>query len=186
MATYMVILEDDEGNQNWTYPTEIEATDKNDALKAIAENVPVETIKHVLTKQEYTNLIKNKNFIKNQQLQNRAKLNATNFSNSTDFFNNITNTAMAMAEEQEKTSENMIDQNIVSQKETINTQSQTEVKYFEDNGSFFKLENNILYKKCWETISGDDLKNYRIINNESNKIINKPNYSIQVLTWKQL
>ena len=108
MATYMVILVDDEGNENWTYPTEIEASDKQDALNAICENVPRDTIKTVLTVQEYKNIINKKGFGRQHMLQRQANMQADQFQNSKDFFNNITNAAMQMAEQNENSENNQI------------------------------------------------------------------------------
>lgn len=196
MATYMVILVDAEGNENWTYPTEIEASDKQDALNAICENVPRDTIKTVLTVQEYKNIINTKGFGRQQMLQRQANMQANQFQNSKDFFDNITNAAMQMAEQNEN-SENSENNQIISQNNENSQQkndkyfcNKQSIKYFEDNGIFFKLENNILYKKCWETVDcenqEDKSEQYRIINTETNKIVNNPKYAIQKLTWKQL
>ena len=192
MATYMVILVDDEGNENWTYPTEIEASDKQDALNAICENVPRDTVKTVLTVQEYKNIINRKGFGRQQMFQRQAD----QFQNSKEFFNNITNAAMQMAEQNEN-SENSENNQIISQNNENSQQkndkyfcNKQSIKYFEDNGIFFKLENNILYKKCWETVDWenqeDKSEQYRIINTETNKIVNNSKYAIQKLTWKQL
>lgn len=195
MATYMVILVDDEGNENWSYPTEIEASDKQDALNAICENVPRDTVKTVLTVQEYKNIINRKGFGRQQMLQRQANMQSDQFQNSNDFFNNITNAAMQMAEQNEN-SESSGNNQIIPQNNEISKQNdkyccnKQSTKYFEDNGIFFKLENNILYKKCWETVDcenqEDKSEQYRIINTETNKIVNNSKYAIQKLTWKQL
>lgn len=195
MATYMVILVDDDGNENWSYPTEIEASDKQDALNAICENVPRDTVKTVLTVQEYKNIINKKGFGRQQMLQRQANMQSDQFQNSNDFFNNITNAAMQMAEQNENSE--IVDNKIIPQNNENYQQNNDKyfhnnqtTKYFEDNGIFFKLENNILYKKCWETIDyenqEDKSEQYRIINTETNKIVNNPKYAIQKLTWKQL
>lgn len=193
MATYLVILEDAEGNVNWHYPTEIEATDKNDAFKAIAENVPADTIKQVLTVNEYNTLLHKSGFKKTMQIQERANIGAENFQSSADFFNNVMAAATEMAEESTNQNEELQPQQQI--KRQVNTQTQniqqpSSVKYFEDNGAFYKLENNILYKKCWETIDPstqeDKSDQYRIINTETNKIINNSKYAIQRLMWKKL
>lgn len=193
MATYLVILEDAEGNVNWHYPTEIEATDKNDAFKAIAENVPADTIKQVLTVNEYNALLHKSGFKKTMKIQERANIGAENFQSSADFFNNVMAAATEMAEEStSQTEEFPPQQSIKGQVNSTpqNVQQPSSVKYFEDNGAFYKLENNILYKKCWETIDNstqeDKSDQYRIINTETNKIINNSKYAIQRLIWKKL
>jgi hypothetical protein len=193
MATFYVMLSDLEGNTNWRYPTEIEATDKNDAFKAIAENVPADTIKQVLTVNEYNALLHKSGFKKTMQIQERANVGAENFQSSADFFNNVMTAATEMAEESANQIKELPPQQPISRQ--VNTQPQNiqqplSVKYFEDNGAFYKLENNILYKKCWETIDPstqeDKSDQYRIINTETNKIINNSKYAIQRLTWKKL
>lgn len=194
MATFLVILADDQGNENWSYPTEINAVDKRDAYNAIAENVPVDTIKNVLTVKEYKDIISKKGF---RQANKAINSGAENYESSADFFKNITNAAMAMAESNQidnaipdntyQQDDNSIPNNTNQQIENI---QQTPVKYFEDNGCFYKIENNVLYKKCWENVEKEMLEDkseqYRIINEENNKIINNPKYKIQKLSWKIL
>ncbi len=193
METFMVILADDQGNENWSYPTEINAADKNDAYNAIAENVPTDTIKNILTVKEYKNIISKKGY----RNINAINSGAENYESSADFFNNVTKAAMAMAESNQ--SDNAIPNNTNQQVDNIipnNTNQQTEniqqpnVKYFEDNGCFYKIENNVLYKKCWENVEEELLEDkseqYRIINSETNKIVNNSKYKIQKLFWKKL
>jgi hypothetical protein len=194
MATFLVILADDQGNENWSYPTEINAVDKRDAYNAIAENVPQDSIKNILTIKEYQDIISKKGF---RQINNAINSGSENYESSADFFKNITNAAMAMAESNQN--DNAIPNNTYQQvdnsipnntNQQIENVQQSNVKYFEDNGNFYKIENNILYKKCWENVElkleEDKSEQYRIINEENNKIVNNPKYKIQKLTWKQL
>ena len=194
MATFLVILADDQGNENWSHPTEINAVDKRDAYNAIAENVPVDTIKNILTVKEYQNIINKKGF---RQTNRAINSGAENYESSADFFNNITNAAMAMAESNQ--TDNAIPNNTYQQvdnsipnntSQQIENNQQPNIKYFEDNGCFYKIENNVLYKKCWENVEEemieDKSEQYRIINSETNKIINNSKYKIQKLSWKIL
>lgn len=186
MATYLVILTDDQGNENWHYPTEIEATDKNDAFNAICENVSKDTISAILTPSEYKTMLSQKNSRYKMQANNLNE----NYESSTDFFKNIFDEAMHISE----TPNNIQNTTQINIENTAHINNQNNisipVKFFEDNGIFFKLENNILYKKCWETIlpenNEDKSEQYRIINIDTNKIINNPKYAIQKLNWKEI
>ena len=106
MATYYVILSDMEGNEDWRYPTEIEATDKNDAYKAIAESCPPENIRAVLTADEYRAKTSNKNFQRQQRINGLIKDDNSEMSGK-DFMNTMLQAAMASGElEEENTSSN--------------------------------------------------------------------------------
>jgi len=197
MATFLVMLADMEGNVNWRYPTEIEARDKQDAYQAICESCPPESIKAILTPAEYKAKMSNKNV---QAQMRMDAMNNTDMSGN-DFMNQMINMAMAAGEENNEQAANQSQpQNTVYQEPTQNPQikqntSNSEPKYFTDNGIMFKIENGILYKKCWESINlseytDDDgktiLPEYRIINLDSGKPFKSDKYGVQQLIWKPL
>ena len=186
-----------EGNVNWRYPTEIEARDKQDAYQAICESCPPESIKAILTPAEYKAKMSNKNV---QAQMRMDAMNNTDMSGN-DFMNQMINMAMAAGEENNEQAANQSQpQNTVYQEPTQNPQikqntSNSEPKYFTDNGIMFKIENGILYKKCWESINlseytDDDgktiLPEYRIINLDSGKPFKSDKYGVQQLIWKPL
>lgn len=197
MATFLVMLTDLEGNVNWRYPTEIEARDKQDAYQAICESCPPESIKAILTPAEYKAKMSNKN------VQAQMRMDAMNNSDMSgnDFMNQMINMAMAAGEENNEQAANQSQpQNTVYQEPIQNPQikqntNTSEPKYFTDNGIMFKIENGILYKKCWESINlseytDDDgktiLPEYRIINLDSGKPFKSDKYGVQQLIWKPL
>ena len=191
MATYYVILSDLDGNLNWNYPSEIEASDKNDAYKAIAESCPPDSIKAILTAAEYQAKMSNKLF------QKQIKADAIEDGNA--FMNNMINIATESAEE--NNSEQIIESTPISeQQQTLSKPKNKQIqlskpKYFTDNGIMFKIENNVLYKKCWEDVDLNDQTdengntipaNFRIINAETGKLFKSDKYKIQQLVWKSL
>jgi hypothetical protein len=197
MATFLVMLADMEGNVNWRYPTEIEARDKQDAYQAICESCPPESIKAILTPAEYKAKMSNKNV---QAQMRMDAMNNTDMSGN-DFMNQMINMAMAAGEENNEQAANQSQpQNTVYQEPIQNPQikqntNTSEPKYFTDNGIMFKIENGILYKKCWESINlseytDDDgktiLPEYRIINLDSGKPFKSDKYGVQQLIWKPL
>lgn len=202
MATYYVILSDMEGNEDWRYPTEIEATDKKDAYKAIAESCPPENIRAVLTADEYRAKTSNKNFQRQQRINGLIKADNSEMSGK-DFMDTMLQAAMASGELEEETevSNQLISQEItqpavIEKPIPVQTQTTSEVKYFTDNGVMFKVENNIIYKKCWETVDISEstdpetgntiLPEFRIINIETGKPFKSEKYAIQRLIWKPL
>lgn len=195
--TYLVILADPDGNVDWRHPMEVEATDKADARNAIAESCPAENIRKVLTEQEYKAILSNKN--------NRARMNVNmdidddKYSSGKDFY-----ASMLKAATEQGSGESQ--ENLVSTNTEIVTESQPVAKkisipieppkYFTDNGVMFKIENGILYKKCWESVSLTEttdektgniiLPEYRIINTETGKEYKTNKYTVQHLVWKEL
>jgi hypothetical protein len=201
MATFLVLLADMEGNINWHYPTEIEAINKQDAYQAIAKSCPPESIKAILTSQEYKKTLANNN-VKHQMQFN--SMNNSDMSGN-DFMNQMLNVAMESAETNDLNNNSIqnhqqpINDTDITPYQNQNTTSieipQSTAKYFTDNGIMFKIENGILYKKCWESINlseytDDDgktiLPEYRIINLDSGKPFKSDKYGVQQLIWKPL
>lgn len=202
MATYYVILSDMEGNEDWRYPTEIEATDKKDAYKAIAESCPPENIRAVLTADEYRAKTSNKNFQRQQRINGLIKADNSEMSGK-DFMDTMLQAAMASGELEEETevsnqpiSQEITQPAVIEKPIPVQTQATSEIKYFTDNGVMFKVENNIIYKKCWETVdisestdpeTGNTISpEFRIINIETGKPFKSEKYAIQRLIWKPL
>ena len=197
MATFLVMLTDLEGNVNWRYPTEIEARNKQDAYQAICESCPPESIKAILTPAEY----KAKMSCKNVQAQMRMDAMNNSDMSGNDFMNQMINMAMEAGEENNEQIANQSQpQNDIYQEPIQNPQIKqntcnSEPKYFTDNGIMFKIENGILYKKCWETINLSEYTNedgktilpeYRIINLDTGKPFKSDKYGVQQLIWKPL
>lgn len=59
----------------------------------------------------------------------------------------------------------------------------TETKFYNDNGVDFKIENGELYKKTWTDV---DMKNFRILNVDTNKEFKGKNQKIQILDWVKI
>ena len=204
--TYLVILSDSDDNIDWRHPMEVEATSKIDAKNAIAESCPPENIKKVLTVDEYKAFMSNKGNIARMKVDAKASVSSDNFNSGKEFFASM----LKAAEEQNETPEySDTDTNTVAEKQTTVETSKTITaiprpniaeavtpKYFTDNGIMFKLENGVLYKKCWETVSlvetTDEatgnvvLPEYRIINAETGKVFKSDKYTVQHLVWKEL
>lgn len=188
MATYYVITSDLDGNINWNYPSEIEAIDKNDAYKAIAESCPPDSIKAIFTAAEYQAKMSNKLFQK--------QVRADSLEDGNAFMNNMINIATESAEENNSSQPILPVQEEQSYIQPKHKQTpKSEPKYFTDNGIMFKIENNVLYKKCWEDVELNDTTdengnvipaNFRIINAETGKLFKSDKYKIQQLVWKSL
>ena len=196
MNTYFVILSDQEGNIDWFHPTEIRATDKNDARNAIMESTPAEYIQKVFTEKEYSIFMSSRG--KNSQVQLEQFNNSKTETTGKEFFANMLNLANTQAEERNNPQSPPVEEEFDKKPIDIPAEKpkKQETKYFTDNGIMFKVENGILYKKCWETVALTEtvdeatgntvLPEYRIINTESQKPIKSDKYSVQHLVWKEL
>ena len=77
----------------------------------------------------------------------------------------------------------------------VQSNIQTEVKYFSDNGIQYKLENGIMYKKVWKELQTEIITDesgkisypdFRIVNKDTLKPINNSKYIIEQLVWVEL
>lgn len=199
MNTYFVILSDQEGNIDWFHPTEIRATDKNDAKNAIMESTPAEYIQRVFTEKEYAAFMSNRG--NKSQLQLEQYNNSKTETTGKEFFANMLSLANDQAEAKNKPQPPPIEEEDPEKLQkpidiSAEKPKKQETKYFTDNGIMFKVENGILYKKCWETVALTEtvdeatgntiLPEYRIINTDSQKPIKSDKYSVQHLVWKEL
>jgi hypothetical protein len=171
----------------------------------LLENVPSDNIVGIYTVDEYQKLMSSPNF---------KNIHAANFDDSdldgNQFFNKMISLASSVAS-QNTQSESIDNQPVVKNepiiqpvKEEQPTQMPTKKdnvlqslppKFFMDNGIQFKLENNKLYKKIWQTVPITEYMNdagekcfpeFRIINKETEKIIKNEKYAIQQLVWSPI
>jgi hypothetical protein len=205
MIKFLTIVSDMNGSANYYNPSELYAHDKNEVYKLLLENVPSDNIVGIYTVDEYQKLISSPNF---------KNIQAANFDDSdldgNQFFNKMISLASSVAS-QNTQSESIDNQPVVKNepiiqpvKEEQPTQMPTKKdnvlqslppKFFMDNGIQFKLENNKLYKKIWQTVPITEYMNdvgekcfpeFRIINKETEKIIKNEKYAIQQLVWSPI
>jgi hypothetical protein len=205
MIKFLTIVSDMNGSANYYNPSELYARDKNEVYKLLLENVPSDNIVGIYTVDEYQKLISSPNF---------KNIQAANFDDSdldgNQFFNKMISLASSVAS-QNTQSESIDNQPVVKNepiiqpvKEEQPTQMPTKKdnvlqslppKFFMDNGIQFKLENNKLYKKIWQTVPITEYMNdagekcfpeFRIINKETEKIIKNEKYAIQQLVWSPI
>lgn len=168
MDKFLCLLVDmQSGEVDLKHPTEIYATDKNQARTFLLENVPEQYIHSIFTVAQF-----NKKF--NTNIQEPAKKENVQISSYT-LNNEITTTEFSDTNKQNT---------IVTQNKQV--ASPVTTTFFNDDGIQFKLENNILYKKTWETIVFDNVQ-YRCINSKTKKQLKLPEkYQIQRFCWKQI
>lgn len=213
---FIVIL-NTEGEPDYSNPMEINAKSKNEAYNLVAQDVPAETIAGTFTVPEYRQLLMRMRGGKNgveqsaNSQQNTMKQSLipsaddADDASGKDFLQNSINEAMKIAKESEQTNfidvtpiqqdtekifvDNSIPSNLSSNIKPNN------VQYFMDDGIQFKIDNNILYKKVWETVPTEEYQNdmgqvvkpeFQIINKETGKKINSSKYAVQQLIWKSV
>ncbi len=211
---FLVVLLSNNG-PDIMHPMEIYAKNKKQAFDLIAKDVPPETIGNVYTGAEYQTIVDN--IIKNKRTNTGASTGTNNIDvadnidavdniSGKDFLNNSIKEAMRVAhEESSKEQHNVVsntNQNnsqISNQPNQLNQEnqiiSQKNIKYFMDDGNQFKIEDNILYKKIWETVNLEESQNedgqlvlpeFRIVNKDTLKSIKTSKYAVQQLIWKQM
>ena len=172
MPKYFCFLVDMETGQiDINHPTEINAKDKAEANSFLLENVPQEYIHSILSVSEF-NAKFNTN-IKEQPAQIQEQMN--NNLNSQVYTDKVPNYNTQV-------------NNILQQTTFTETTTKTESlpTYFEDDGIQFKLENGVLYKKTWETITLNT-DEYRCVNKNTKKEVQLPDkYQIQHFCWKSI
>ena len=172
MPKYFCFLVDMETGQiDINHPTEINAKDKAEANSFLLENVPQEYIHSILSVSEF-NAKFNTN-IKEQSAQIQEQMN--NNLNSQVYTDKVPNYNTQV-------------NNILQQTTFTETTTKTESlpTYFEDDGIQFKLENGVLYKKTWETITLNT-DEYRCVNKNTKKEVQLPDkYQIQHFCWKSI
>lgn len=197
MQTFLVILADTEGNPDYFHPTELNGNSKQEIKKLLLENTDADHIINIFTVNEYQNFINSKQFKRVNFMNNQSDNEDGNL-----FLNNMIEQATNFAESVEQKNNQqptVIEQPIkVVQLPPNNQQSQvlTNILEFEDNGVKYKVEGNHMYKKVWKTvvINNDEQpvdqtvidgkKEFRIINNKTNKEIDYSKYSLQKLDWQ--
>ncbi len=206
---FIVIL-NTEGEPDYSNPMEINAKSKNEAYNLVAQDVPAETIAGTFTVPEYRQLLMKMRGGKNgssQPQMNQSMMkqplipseNDIDDTSGKDFLQNSINEAMKIAKEAENINfkNDMIIQNN-EEPSTFNIADQPKqsaVQYFMDDGIQFKIDNNVLYKKVWETVPTEEYQNdigqvvkpeFQIINKETGKKINSSKYAVQQLIWKSV
>lgn len=224
LQKFLVILNDMEGVPDLLHPTEICGVDKNEVVQIISQDTPRQYIKFVFTPNEYLGFVRSENF-KNQllmfnpglqnnpqtinQIQNQAVNIAQTFiseNNEINDFQNISN-EISNNNVQPICIENEIPQinnsnttvNLLSNNETTVKQismGNEKPKYFTDNGIQFKLENGEIFKKVWEDVNLEPIKDeqsgeqiipeIRLISKETGKPVKSTKFGIQKLVWKKL
>lgn len=197
MQTFLAILADTEGNPDYFHPTELNGNSKQEIKNLLLENTDADHIINIFTVNEYQNFINSKQFKRVNFMNNQSDNEDGNL-----FLNNMIEQATNFAESVEQKNNQqptVIEQPIkVVQLPPNNQQSQvlTNILEFEDNGIKYKVEGNHMYKKVWKTvvINNDEQpvdqtvidgkKEFRIINNKTNKEIDYSKYSLQKLDWQ--
>ena len=172
MPKYFCFLVDMETGQiDINHPTEINAKDKAEANSFLLENVPQEYIHSILSVSEF-NAKFNTN-IKEQPVQMQEQVN--NNLNSQVYTDKVPNYNTQV--------NNILQQTTFTE---ITTKTESLPTYFEDDGIQFKLENGVLYKKTWETITLNT-DEYRCVNKNTKKEVQLPDkYQIQHFCWKSI
>lgn len=225
MNTYLVITSDMEGVPDFLHPSQIYGKDKLDVQTVMQQDIPAEYIKGIYTPQEYLSFIKTEKFKTllisyNPGLGQNQKALQNFIGNLIEYIKDIINSSSSqesnnasqlslpetqinqIEQKQVQVQSQETNQNIQStiqtqavQKKITIPEKQPEIKYFNDNGIQFKLENGQLYKKIWENVNLDITTDQngnqiypeiRLINIETNKPTKSSKIGVQKLVWKKL
>lgn len=166
--------------ENPHHPEMMYASSKQEVKSILMENLNSEDqILKILTEEEL-NLIEEKISPQKQlstQEPSEGEIDPNNFSNSTDYFNDVIKQAST-----EKNNNVVLNQ--IDNKQPV--QNNEEVKFFELNGEKLKLENGKIFKLNWRNLENNEIEQYRIINSKSKKSIKNDSYQIQKLDWIQI
>lgn len=185
MKKYIYYLQDSP-----QYPNEIYATSKEEVKSLILESIGPDNEGMILNIIEANSINKNPNVA---AIYN----DSDSYSSGAEFFNEVikagtiagknnTNLENELTKVLDNNSQIQQNQNINAQKSTNENKSSIthNVKYFEEGGFKFKLEDGKVYKKTWIDVS--TLDEFRIINISTKKIVNSEKYKIEKLDWVEL
>lgn len=175
MPKYFCFLVDMETGQiDINHPTEINAKDKAEANSFLLENVPQEYIHSILSVSEF-NAKFNTNIKEQSEQSMQMQEQIVNNVNSQIYTDKASNCSAQV--------NNVLQQTIFTD---TTTKTESLPTYFEDDGIQFKLENGVLYKKTWETITLNT-DEYRCVNKNTKKEVQLPDkYQIQHFCWKSI
>jgi len=161
MKKYIYYLQDSPN-----YPNTIMANSKDEVKKLILENVPDES--------QILKIIEASDSSNNEPKAVYAE--PDDYANSQDFFNDVIKAGGKVGEK--------IAQTPVGSSSAVSAQP-APVKYFEEGGVQFKLENNKVFKRSWVEANGDDSE-FRIISAKTGKVIGNDKFKLERLVWVEI
>ena len=170
-----------------SYPNEIFASSKEEVRNLILESIGPDNEGSIIG-------IYSAEEIQKKQSQGAGAIysDASEYGNSKDFFNDVIKAGKIVGQsiEQEENNVQVDELPKLPKTENTNISNKTaihDVKYFEEGGFQFKLENGKVYKKKWINISSSESSDeYRIINSVTKKPIKSDKYEIEKLDWVEL
>ena len=180
-----------------SYPNEIMAKDKAEVLRLVCESVDKESILGIYTEEE---LIKNRNPEEPRTSPEQSIMSGpgiddgaieeVDYASGNDFMVDMMNKALKKATMNEARAQAM-QQQATQQPQPAPApvsvpQPSSAPKFFEDNGTKFKMENGKIYKKVWVDISSGDDAEYRIIKKSTGKPISNKDFVLEKLDWQEL
>lgn len=167
-----------------SYPNEIFASSKEEVRDLILESIGPDNEGSIIG-------IYSAEEIQKKQSQGAGAIysDASEYGNSKDFFNDVIKAGKIVGQNIEQENNNVQVDELPKLPKTESTNISNkpaihDVKYFEEGGFQFKLENGKVYKKKWVNISSSD--EYRIINSVTKKPIKSDKYEIEKLDWVEL
>lgn len=170
-----------------SYPNEIFASSKDEVRNLILDSIGPDNEGSIIG-------IYSAEEIQKKQSQGAGAIysDASEYGSSKDFFNDVLKAGKIVGQniEQEEQEVQEVQEVQINEfpkmenKSISNRNTIHDVKYFEEGGFQFKLENGKVYKKNWVNISSSD--EYRIINSVTKKPIKSDKYEIEKLDWVEL
>lgn len=181
MAKFLAIIDN-----NYDYIHEVFAPTKQAAFNQLSENVPKESISAIYSEKEFAAL----------NGGNQIPMGGEVIEQPLDFNALITQTTQdALMKEQGKVSQSLaasqleynqaqVENKRETTKEVVPIQESKEVSIFTDNGMTYKIEGGVVYKRTWRDLSEDEISEFKIVSNTTNKDIpDNGKYKIQHLDW---
>jgi len=208
MQNFYIILSDQNGNIDWKHPNELNGSSKDEIYSLLSQDIPTQNIVEILTAEEYdskyiSGIKKGNN--NNNAKQNIADISSDQFENGKDFFNAMLAAGNSIGQENsnkvdnkkknEKIKEKEKEHNISNNSNISQNNNNQEVRYFEEGGIKFKLENGKLYKKVWKqlllngqkTPDGDEaVSEFRLVSFSTKKLVNVDKVELQHLEWEEV
>jgi hypothetical protein len=198
---YLIVLLDLEGNVDWQHPSTLRGRTREEVRSKVLENTDAAYIEGIYTANEYTakfypQHVRQVPGNKNQEMPNQmsgqsnaeltqALLMSEHPQGGNAFMDHMVNAVINNCNTQNMNQpESIPDKTTPVATPTDPAPNPTlQTAYFTDNGIEFKIENNILYKKIWQTIPDEELNQFRIVTKETEKVFKSEKYTIQRLDW---
>ena len=174
------------------YPNEIFAKDKQEVVKLICDSgIDNANIGEILSEEEFYRKIGKPmpNNMTSEVHSMISDIEEPDYKDGASFMNDMMQKAVSKAKSNEAQAALQPPQPQPPNPQVIQqapASQQTPVKYFEDHGIKFKVENGKIYKKVWTDISSGDDAEYRIIRKSSGKIVSNDGLVLEKLDWQEI